>query len=91
MAHLSKESDALLKRIRRIVGQLGGIERSIVAEKDCTDILHQAAAVRGAVNGLVDELIASHIHEHVAHADLTPEQRSQGADELIAAIRRYAK
>jgi DNA-binding FrmR family transcriptional regulator len=91
MAHLDKNGDALVKRIRRIIGQLEGVERAILAEKDCTATLHQAAAVRGAVNGLVDELIESHIHEHVANEQLTPEQRKEGAEDLIVAIRRYAK
>jgi DNA-binding FrmR family transcriptional regulator len=91
MAHLGKQREALVKRIRRIVGQLEAIERAILGDEDCAVTLHQTAAVRGAVGGLMDELVESHIREHVALEGLTPEQRQEGAEELIAAIRRYAK
>lgn len=91
MAHLEHDSDALIKRVRRIAGQVDAIERSLVASDDCTTVLHLVAAARGAINGLMDEIIESHVREHVAHPDLAPEDRAAGAKELIAAIRRYAK
>lgn len=46
---------------------------------------------RGAVNGLVDQIIETHVGEHVASPDLRDTERAQGAGELIAAISRYAK
>lgn len=49
------------------------------------------AAVRGAVNGLSDEIIAEHLEAHVVRADLTDEERAEGAEELLAVIRRYSK
>lgn len=91
MAHLSSQSDALLKRVRRIAGQLGAVERSIAAGEDCGITLHLVAAVRGAINGLMDEIVQAHVREHVARAELSDEARARGAEELIAAIRRYSK
>lgn len=91
MAHLTKQADALIKRVRRLIGQLEGVERAILADKDCTATLHQTAAIRGAVNGLMDELIEAHVREHVMNDGLTAEQRKEGGEDLIAAIRRYAK
>lgn len=91
MAHLTKNSDQLIQRVRRIIGQLQAVERGIEAHQDCSKTLHLTAAIRGAVNGLMDELIEAHVHEHVAAPELTPEARSEGAEALIAAIRRYAK
>lgn len=91
MAHLNKDNDALVKRVHRIVGQLQAVERALVAGEDCAKTLHLAAAVRGAVNGLMDELIESHVHAHVAAPELSQREREQGAEDLIAAIRRYAK
>jgi len=91
MAHLSKDNDALVMRVRRLVGQLQAVERALVAGEDCSTTLHLAAAVRGAVNGLIDELVEAHVKTHVAAPDLSPEARAQGAEALIAAIRRYAK
>jgi DNA-binding FrmR family transcriptional regulator len=89
--HLTKNADALVLRVRRIVGQLQAVERALEAHEDCSKTLHLTAAVRGAVNGLMDELIEAHVTEHVAAPDLTPEERSEGSDALLAAIRRYAK
>jgi DNA-binding FrmR family transcriptional regulator len=91
MAHLRKNTDALVLRVRRIVGQLHALERELEAHQDCSKTLHLTAAVRGAVNGLMDELIEAHVTEHVAAPELSPEARSEGADSLLAAIRRYAK
>jgi DNA-binding FrmR family transcriptional regulator len=91
MAHLSNNKDALVQRIHRIIGQLQAIERGVVAEADCAKTLHLTAAVRGAVGGLMDELIEAHVREHVADRNLTPDKRDQGAEALISAIRRYAK
>jgi DNA-binding FrmR family transcriptional regulator len=91
MSHLAESSAELVTRVRRIAGQVGAIERALQGEAGCTEVLHLVAAVRGAVNGLLDEIIAEHLQEHVARADLSEEERSKGAAELLAVIRRYAK
>ncbi len=91
MSHLLSDKTGLLARVRRIAGQLTSIERAIAEDADCSKILHQVAGARGAINGLVDELIEAHAREHVAHPDLTDEARAAGVEELIAAIRRYSK
>lgn len=91
MAHTKTNKDQLLARVRRIAGQMAAIERAISEEAGCSTILHQVAGARGAVNGLLDELIEDHIREHVAHPDLSDESRAAGTEELIAAVRRYAK
>lgn len=91
MAHLTQETDALLKRVRRIGGQVQALERALEGEADCAKTLHLAAAIRGAVHGLMDELIEAHAREHVARPGLTDEQRQQGLEEVLEAIRRYAK
>ncbi|CAN5735878.1 metal/formaldehyde-sensitive transcriptional repressor [soil metagenome] len=91
MAHLSKQNDALLARVRRIAGQVAAIERALTAEEDCTTTLHLVAGVRGAVGGLMDEIIQAHLREHVAHPALSDAERQEGAEELIKALRRYSK
>ena len=91
MAHLAGSNADLIARVRRIGGQVAAIERSLRDEADCATILHRVAAVRGAVNGLLDEIIAEHLEAHVARSGLTDEERANGADELLAAIRRYSK
>lgn len=91
MAHLSKSRTALVNRIHRIAGQVAAVERSIVDEADCSRTLQLVAAARGALSGLMEELVADHVREHVARADLAPETRAEAAEELIAIIRRYSK
>ncbi|MFK3795048.1 metal/formaldehyde-sensitive transcriptional repressor [Pseudomonas sp. NPDC088444] len=91
MAHLQAEKDDLLKRVRRIAGQVQAIERGLESEVDCAKTLHLVAATRGAINGLMDEIIEAHAREHVAHPGLSDEERADGLEELLEAIRRYSK
>ncbi len=90
MAHISSNS-ALVARVRRIAGQLAAVDRALEGDADCATVLQQVAAVRGAVNGLMDELIEAHMREHVAAPGLDEAARQRGADEVMAAVRRYAK
>jgi FrmR/RcnR family transcriptional regulator, repressor of frmRAB operon len=54
MAHISSDPDKkILARVRRIRGQIEGIERAIEEGTDCYAVLQQTAAVRGALNGLI--------------------------------------
>ena len=91
MSHVRDNKDRLLARVRRIAGQVAAIEKAIAEEAGCAAVLHQVAGVRGAVLGLMDELIEDHVREHVARPGLADEARAEAADELIAVVRRYAK
>lgn len=91
MGHVTSNKEQLLARVRRIAGQMAAIEKAIAGDAGCSAVLHQVAGARGAINGLMDELIEDHVREHVAHPDLDAAERAAGAEELIAAIRRYAK
>ncbi|MGS1117562.1 metal/formaldehyde-sensitive transcriptional repressor [Castellaniella sp. UC4442_H9] len=92
MSHTIENKTRLLGRVRRIRGQVEAIERSLDAEKECADILHQIAAVRGAVQGLMGEVIESHIRGHVAGSEAASQaDRNRGADELIDVVRTYLK
>lgn len=90
MSHTTTNPD-LLARVRRIAGQVGSVEKALVAGEPCATVLHRIAAVRGAVNGLLDEVIADHLAAHVAAPGLSEDERTAGADELLAVIRRYSK
>jgi DNA-binding FrmR family transcriptional regulator len=92
MAHTIKEKAKLLGRVRRIRGQIEALERALESEKGCAEVLQQIAAVRGAVNGLMAEVVEDHIHTHVASPSIDSEaQRKKGADELVEVIRAYLK
>ncbi len=90
MSHTTKDKKKLLSRIRRIKGQSEAIERALEGDGGCEDILQLVASCRGALNGLMAELIEGHVRFHV----LSPEQKTlpsqlEAADELIAVVKRY--
>ncbi|AXI62189.1 MULTISPECIES: metal/formaldehyde-sensitive transcriptional repressor [Pseudomonas] len=91
MSHTHEHKGELLNRVRRIAGQVQAVERALESEADCAKTLHLMAAIRGAVNGLMEQFIEAHAREHVAHPDLSDEARAQGVEELLQAIRRYSK
>ncbi len=92
MSHTIKDKSKLLGRVRRIRGQVEALERALDAEKGCADILHQIAAVRGAMSGLMTEVLEEHVRMHIADPAITShEERIQGANELIDVLRSYIK
>ncbi|MBL0841599.1 metal/formaldehyde-sensitive transcriptional repressor [Pseudomonas mediterranea] len=91
MGDLAANKDDLLKRVKRIAGQIQAIERALISDLDCAKTLHLVAATRGAINGLMEEIIEDHARAHVANPALSEEERNQGVEELLEAIRRYAK
>lgn len=66
MAHLARDNGRLKARLKRIGGQLAAIERALDDEAECGAILHQLAAVRGAIHGLTLQVLEGHLREHVA-------------------------
>ena len=91
MSHTTREKTKLLNRVRRIRGQMEVVERALEDEQGCADVLQLITGVRGAINGLMAELVEDHILLHVADHDLAQEQRNEGAAELIDVVRAYLK
>jgi DNA-binding FrmR family transcriptional regulator len=92
MGQYTKEKQKLLARVRRIRGQVEALERALEAEKGSAEVLQQIAAVRGAVNGLMTEVIEDHVLTRVAHPSITDEAtREKGAEELIEVVRAYLR
>lgn len=92
MSHTVHKKSKLLGRVRRIRGQVEALERALDTEKGCAEILHQIAAVRGAMSGLMAEVLEEHIRTHVADPAITNDaERTQGANELIGVLRSYLK
>ena len=90
--HSVRHKTALLNRIRKIGGQVNAIERAIDSEKDRDAILHLIAAVRGATDALMAEMVDEQIRFHVlAPAKQPPQERLKGADPVIQVIRAYLK
>jgi DNA-binding FrmR family transcriptional regulator len=92
MSHTVKEKGKLLLRVRRVRGQVDALERALEAEKGCVEVLHQIAAIRGAMNALMTEVIEEHVISHIASPAVTSQaERAKAADELIEVVRAYLK
>ena len=92
MAHTIRDRQKLLRRVRRIRGQIEAIERTLGGEHECADLLQQVAACRGALNGLMAELIEGHIWFHVLDPGMGKNSsRTRAADELVDVVRAYLK
>ncbi len=90
MAHTIRQKEKLIARVRRIKGQLEGIERALETEAACGEVLRQLASARGAMNGLTTEVMEGHLQEHVIDAPTEAERRT-GGREMIDVIRAYMK
>src|SRR3546814_8290229 len=83
MSHTIREKSRLLGRVRRIRGQIEALERALDAEKGCAEVLHQIAAVRGAVSGLMTEVIEDHIQLHVVDPSLRSKEHTSELQSLM--------
>ncbi|KJV28369.1 hypothetical protein VI06_12860 [Aquitalea magnusonii] len=95
MGHTVKGKKPLLARVRRIQGQAAAIERALEEGQECMAVLQQIAAIRGAVNGLMAEVLEGHLREHLLApaaigVDVDPE-RQQEADQVMRLVRSYLK
>lgn len=90
MSHTTKNKVKVLSRVRRIRGQVEAIERALEGDQECEDILQLVASCRGALNGLMAELIEGHLRFHVlGPGQKTTPSQMEAADELIAVVKRY--
>lgn len=79
-------------RVRRIRGQIEAVERALTTEQDCSDILQLITAARGAMNGLMAELLEDHVRFHVLDPKRKPtSEQALAADELIDIVKAYLK
>jgi DNA-binding FrmR family transcriptional regulator len=92
MAHTLEEKKRLLNRVRRIKGQVGAIEKVLDQEGECSEVLHNIAACRGAMDALMAEVIEGHIRFHILASDgSATDEQERAADDLAAALRAYLK
>ena len=80
-----------LARVRRIRGQLDALERALEAGADCAPVLQQIAAIRGAVNGLMSEVMEAHIREEFGQPAGSDAQRQARVAEMTGLVRSYLK
>jgi DNA-binding FrmR family transcriptional regulator len=86
----SANKDQLQTRLRRIEGQVRGIERMVEDQRYCIDVLTQISAIQAALDRVALGLLDDHTHHCVIGAR-EPEEREAKTDELMAAVGRLMR
>ncbi len=90
--HTAHQKDKLLARVRRLKGQVEAIERALGSDASCGSILHQIAGARGAMAGLMAEVVEDHIVSHLVNPNMHPGALNRDAtEELLEVVRAYLK
>ncbi len=89
MAGYSDDKDAVLKRLRRIEGQVRGIQRQVEQDTYCIDVLTQVSAATRALQGVAMALLDEHVRHCVAQ-DVRDGSEDK-INEALAAIARLVK
>ena len=88
-ARTEEEYKAMLNRLKRIEGQVRGLEKMVENECWCPDILTQVSAVNCALNSFSKELLSQHLKTCVA--DGIREGNTEILDELVETLRKVMK
>ncbi len=92
MSHTIRQKAKLLNRVHRIRGQVEAIERALASEAGCEQVLHVIAACRGALNGLLGEVVEQHIQSHLVEPLRTQQpEAADAAEQLVDVFRGYFK
>ena len=91
MPHSPEEKKKVLTRVKRIRGQCDALERALLAGEDCGPVLQQIAAIRGAVNGLMSQVMEAHVREEFGQPADSQQQREARVAEMTDLIRSYLK
>ncbi len=84
-----KHSESLT-RLRRIEGQIKGIQRMLEERRYCIDVLQQVTAARRALDQVALQIMRGHINSCVSHA-IKHEQGEEKVEELMHALHRFIK
>ncbi len=89
--HADKDKEKLLARVRRIKGQVEAIERAFETEADSDKIMHLIAGARGAISGLMGEVVEHHIRHHLDDDSAPGRLKPEAQQALIDVIHTYIK
>ena len=90
--HTVREKQKLLARVRRLKGQVDAIERALEGEMGCEQVLHLIAGARGAMAGLMAEVVEDHVRTHLVDDEKYPGALDKDAvEQLLDVVRSYLK
>ncbi len=88
MGHLHHDKK-IHNRVKRLQGQVNAVEKALNhPENSCISVLQQVAAIKGAVNGLMNELIEAHLRHHVIGEQT--EINEAELEEFLKLLKRYS-
>ncbi len=92
MTHTVRDKQKLQARVSRIKGQVAAIERALETEAGCEQVMHLIAGVRGAVAGLMAEVVEDHVRNHLVDEAAHPGAlNTAAANQLMDVVRTYLK
>ena len=92
MTHTIRGKGKLLARVRRIRGQVEAIERALDGEVGCEQVMHLIAGARGAMAGLMAEVVEDHVRTHLVDGEKHPDAlNTEAAVQLLDVVRTYLK
>ncbi len=92
MTHTVREKQKLIARVRRMKGQVEAIERALETEAGCEQVMHLIAGVRGAMAGLMAEVVEDHVRTHLVDPETHPGAlNAEAVEQLLDVVRTYLK
>lgn len=87
--HDPAEMKKIANRLAKAEGHLRAVQRMVLSDKDCTDVLIQLAAVIGSLNSAGREILKQHISHCIVHAVQNDDQ--EALKQLNSAIDYFIK
>jgi DNA-binding FrmR family transcriptional regulator len=92
MTHTVRDRQKLLARVRRLRGQVEAIERALDTGAGCEAVMHLIAGARGAMAGLMAEVVEDHVRSHLVDEAKHPGALDRdAAEQLLDVVRSYLK
>ncbi len=91
MPSYAKDKQGILVRLRRMEGQLKGIQRMVEEDKYCVDVLNQLSSVIGATQKVAAIILQDHIRGCVRDSLSRDEHSDDYVNELVAVVERFTK
>jgi FrmR/RcnR family transcriptional regulator, repressor of frmRAB operon len=92
MGHTIRDQEKLLARVRRLRGQVDGIERALSKAAGCEQVMHLIAGARGAMASLMAEVLEDHVRSHLVDGKKHPGAlNAEAAEQLLDVVRTYLK
>ncbi|MEO8767323.1 MAG: metal-sensitive transcriptional regulator [Nitrosospira sp.] len=89
-AVVQPDKEALIRRLNRIEGQVRGVNKMILEDRYCVDILNQVSALQSALDAVAMLLLENHTHGCMQGA-IKSGKGNEAIDELMTVVRKFAR